>query len=219
MTESKPGTRLSPRVGIPSVQLAVVPQMVRVTRGIQWGLLSVAVCSGLLTGWMGWHIHALEEESVRYAAAADRTASLNRRFTAELEQERLTRSAQEITAIQQEVLFINQLAEKRGFSWTQLLHDLEEALPAGTSITTIQRDAQRSTITIGGRATGMTVLNTLMAALQSRPAFRLPVLHHHKEIDSHSTGGEGARDSTGVEFSVTVQYQGLAQKAQADDVS
>ena len=50
-----------------------------------------------------------------------------------------------------DVRFVNQLAEKRGFLWTQLLSDLEEAVPAGISIRTIHRDEKTSTITIDGQ--------------------------------------------------------------------
>lgn len=213
------GHRPSARVGMPSVRLSVVPRMIRVTRGIQWGLSSLAIGAGLFTGWMWWDRHALNEEADRYAAAAERTESFNRQFTAQLEQERLTLSAQQMADIREEVVFINQLAEKRRFSWTQLLHDLEEALPAGTSIGKIQRDVKQGTITIDGRATGMTALNALMSTLQSRTPFRLPVLHHHQSADSHRADGGEEREAAGVEFSLTVQYGGPSAKAQADDVS
>lgn len=219
MTFPTLGHRPSARVEMPSVRLSVVPRMIRVTRGIQWGLSSLAIGAGLFTGWMWWDIHALDEEAERYAVAVERTESFNRQFTAQLEQERLTLSAQQMAEIKEEVLFINQLAEKRGFSWTQLLHDLEEALPAGTAIGKIQRDVKQATITIDGRATGITALNTLMSTLQSRSPFRLPVLHHHKFADSHRADGGGERDTAGVEFSLTVQYRGLSGKAQVDDVS
>lgn len=213
------GPRPSAPVGMSSVRLSIVPRMVRVARGIQWGFVSLTIGAGLLTGWMWWDIHALDEDAARYATAAERTESFNRQFTTQLEQERLTLSAQQITTIQDELRFVNQLAEKRGFSWTQLLHDLEEALPAGTSIGKIQRDVKHATITIDGRATGMTALNALMSTLQSRAPFRLPVLHHHQFADSHRADGGGEREAAGVEFSLTVQYGGLSDKSQADDAS
>jgi len=120
--------------------------------------------------------------------------------------------------IQQEVRFINQLAEKRDFSWTQLLADLEEALPVGISIDTIHRDEKTATITLDGHATGMNTLKTLMTTLQTRPAFRQPVLHQHQLSDSSHIDGE-EHETPGVEFSVTVQYRGIPKKAGRDDVS
>lgn len=219
MTFPTVGARSSAQVGIPSVRLSVVPRVVRVARGIQWGLLSLTIGAGLFTGWMWWDRQALNEEADRYASAVERTESFNRQFTAQLEQGRLRLSAQQMAEIKDEVLFINQLAEKRRFSWTQLLHDLEEALPTGISIVKIQRDVKQATITIDGRATGMTALNTLMFTLQSRVPFRLPVLHHHKFADSHRSDGGVEGEAAGVEFSLTVQYGGLPEKAHHDDVS
>ena len=213
------GFRASAPVEMSPVRLSVVPRMVRVARGIQWGLLSLTIGGGLFTGWMWWDRHALNEEADRYTAAAERTDSINRQFTAQLEQERLTLSAQQMADIREEVVSINQLAEKRGFSWTQLLHDLEEALPAGTSIGKIQRDVKQTTIRIDGRATSMTALNTLMSTLQSHSAFRQPVLHHHKFADSHRADGGEEPERGGIEFSLTVQYGGLSDKSQADDAS
>lgn len=210
--------RPSVRAGISTVHLSVAPTMIRIVRGMQWGLTGLVVFAGLLSGWMWWESRTVEEEASRYAAAAERTETFNRQLTAELEQEQLTLSSEHIAAIQQDVVFVNQLAEKRRFSWTQLLHDLEEAFPAGTSIGKIQRDAKASTISIDGHAASMGELQALMTRLQTRPAFRQPVLHHHHVADSSHTEGGGAAGAT-VEFSLTVEYRGLPEKAEPDDVS
>lgn len=206
------------RSGIPLAKLSVEPSVIRAMRGTQWGLSGLLICSGLLAGWMWSKKYAVDEEATRYTMAAERTDALNQQFKAQLEHDQLTFSPAQIAEIQQEVQFVNQLAEKRGFSWIQLLHDLEEALPAGTSIGKIQRDVKTSTIAIDGRATSMSALNTLMSTLQGRSSFRLPVLHHHTFIDSHHADGAG-HGGAGVEFSLTVQYGGIPEQAQADDNS
>ena len=207
------------RSGIPSILFSVEPSVIRVMRVIQWGLSSVLVCSVLLAGWMWSEKRTVNEEATGYAVAAERTDALNRQFTAELERDRLTLSAAQMTAIQQEVQFINQLAEKRSFSWTQLLSDLEEAVPAGISIGTIHREVKTATITIDGHATSMGTLQTLMTTLQARQAFHQPVLHHHQLIDASHLDGGGEREAGRVEFSVTVQYRGILGKSGKHDVS
>jgi Tfp pilus assembly protein PilN len=161
----------------------------------------------------------VEEEASRYTVAAERTHALNQQLTAQLERGQLTLSASQMAAIQHEVRFVNQLAEKRGFLWTRLLADLEEAVPDGISVQKIHRDVKASTITIDGHATGMAMLQTLMTRLQAREAFHQPVLHHHQLIDPPQTDGGGAREATGVEFSVTVQYRGNGEKARENAVS
>lgn len=207
------------RSGIPPIPLSVAPSTIRVMRGVQWGLSGLLICAGLLAGWMWSQTRTVEEETTRYAVAAERTHGLNQQLTTQLERDQLTLSASQMAAVQHEVRFVNQLAEKRGFSWTQLLADLEEALPAGISVHKIHRDVKASTITIDGHATGMTTLQALMTTLQARQAFQQPVLHHHQLIDAPQTDGGGEREATGVEFSVTVQYRGIGEKGRKNAVS
>lgn len=205
------------RSGIPSVSFSIAPPMILIVRAIQWGLASLVVSAGLLSGWMGWEGRTVEDEASRYAAATERSEAFNWQLKAQLEQDQLTLSPEQIAVIQQDVGFVNQLAEKRRFSWTQLLHDLEEAFPAGTSIGKIQRDAKASTITVDGHAASMGDLQALMTRLQTRPAFRQPVLHQHQLADSTHSDGGGER--TTVAFSLTVVYRWLLEKAESDDVS
>ncbi len=204
---------------IPSRPFSLVSRHMLVARGIQWGLSFLCLGSGLLAGWMWWESGLIEEEVSRYVTATERTEVLNQHVTAQLEQGRLTLSAEQLTDIQQEVRFVNQLAEKRRFSWTQLLHDLEETVPPGIAIGKIQRDAQAATMTINGHAASMGELHALMSQLQTRPAFHRPILHHHQLADQSSTEGVGEREGGRVEFSVTVEYQGIPKTGQADDAS
>lgn len=204
---------------IPSRPFSLVPRHLLVARGIQWGLACLCLGAGLFTGWMGWESRVIEEEVSRYMAATERTEALNRQVTAQLEQERLTRSAEQLTEIQQEVRFVNQLAEKRRFSWTQLLHDLEEAVPPGIAIGKIQRDAHTASMMINGYAASMGELHALMNQLQTRSVFRHPLLHHHQLAAPSSPEGGAEREGGRVEFSVTVEYQGISDMGQADDAS
>ncbi len=218
MITPNPFHRPPPHQAIPHVSMSIVPGMIAVTRVMQWGLAGLALCACLVTGWMGWDSRTLNEAADRYTSAAERTEEMNRQFRAQLEHDQLTLSAQQIAAIQQEVRFINQLAEKRRFSWVQMLHDLEEALPVGIVIEKIERAAKDSTITIDGRAVGMQEVNAFMTTLQTRPAFRHPVLHHHHVIESH-TIDRGGEKHAGVDFSISVQYREVSEKGQRHDVS
>ncbi|MFO0699942.1 MAG: PilN domain-containing protein [Nitrospira sp.] len=211
--------RSSPREGIPSMQLSVAPRHIHVLRGLQWGLSGLFLGSSLLTAVMWVKTQEVHEDATRYTEAAERTNALNRAFTAQLERDQLTLSAAQISRIRQEVRVVNQLAEKRDFSWTQLLVDLEEGVPSGISISRIQRDEHMSTITIIGQATGMETLKTLMSTLRSSPGFHEPVLHRHDLSDSSRHEGEGEHETAGVAFSVTVHYRGMVGKGGRHEVS
>ena len=211
--------RSSAREGIPVRSLSVAPSHIHVLRGLQWGLSGLLLGSSVLTVVMWVQTQEVHEDATRYAEAAERTTVLNRAFTAQLERDQLTLSAGQIAKIQQEIRDVNLLAEKRGFSWTQFLADLEEAVPSGVSISRIQRDEQRSTLTITGQATGMETLKTLLSTLQTRPGFHEPVLHRHDLSDASRHEGEGEHETTGVAFSVTVQYRGMVGNGGRHEVS
>lgn len=201
------------------MRLSVAPRHIHVLRGLQWGLSGLFLGSSLLVAVMWVKTQEIHDEATRYAEAAERTEVLNRAFTAQLERDQLTLSAAQISKIQQEVRVVNQLAEKRGFSWTQLLADLEEAVPSGISISRIQRDDHTSTLTITGQATGMETLKTLLSTLQARPGFHEPVLHRHDLSDSSRPDGDAETEASGVAFSVTVQYRGIVGVGGRHEVS
>lgn len=214
MTFGRSSVRASPQSAMPSVRLSVTPPMIHVVRLIQWTLSGIICVAITMAGWWWWDSRALEEEAVRYELAAIRTEDLARQFTAQMQQDQLTLTVQQIAAIQQDVAFINQLAEKRRFSWTQLLADMEEALPPGTSIGKIQLDFKDATVTIDGTAVRMQDLNVLITRLQKRPAFTHAVLHHHRLIEAKGLRGKaddagagGGPSPVGLEFSLTVTYR------------
>jgi Tfp pilus assembly protein PilN len=195
------------------VHLSLAPRTVCLVRWIQWTLTGMILCASGLSGWWWWESRSLADEAARYAAAAMRTEELNRQFAAAMRAEQLTLTPQQIAGIKQEVAFINQLADKRSFSWTQLLSDLEEALPPGTSIGKIQLDMKESLVTFDGLAARMQDLNALMASLQSHRSFSRPVLHHHKIMEADKVQGRQAgednpeRAPAGVEYALTVHYR------------
>ena len=198
----------------PSLRLSVTPPMIQTVRLIQWGLSGILCVALTMAGWWWWDSRILEEEAARYELAATRTEDVTRQFTAQMQREQLTLTAQQIAAIKQDVDFINQLAEKRTFSWTQLLADLEDALPPGTSIGKIQLDFKDSTVNIDGTAVRMQDLNALITSLQKRPAFTQAVLHHHTFVEARGsrekTDDAGSGDGPspiGIEFSLTVTYR------------
>ncbi|MBL8075571.1 MAG: PilN domain-containing protein [Nitrospira sp.] len=211
--------RFAPRVGVPSRSLSIAPGCLPVLRGVQWGLAGLLLGSSLLTAMMWMTRQAIDDDATRYAEAGERTTALNQAFTAQLERDQLTLSAAQVAGIQQEIRVVNQLAEKRDFSWTQLLADLEEALPSGISVSRIQRDGNTSALTITGHVTGMDTLQRLLSALQAHAGFHDPVLHRHDLSESSGSAGRGVRDSSGVDFSVTVQYRGMGGKRGSHEVS
>jgi Tfp pilus assembly protein PilN len=194
---------------ISSLHLSLAPVMIQAVRVLQWVLCSMIVAAWGVSVWWWWTSQTLEEEAARYAVAAGRTEDLNRQFTAQMTKDQLTFSPQQMTVIKHEVAYINQLADKRAFSWTQLLSDLEKTLPPSVAIGKIQVDMKDSTVTFDGLAARMQDLNALMARLQTGPSFSRPLLHHHKHIESQKNSAPDPAPG-GIEFSLTVIYRNHA---------
>jgi len=214
MTICRWSTRQSRRLETPLLRLSFAVPAIHVIRVFQWALSSLLCTALAIAVWCWWSSQALEEAAVRYDLAATRTEDSTRQFSAQMQQDQLNMTIQQIAAIRQDIAIINQLAEKRLFSWTQLLVDLEEALPPGTSIGKIQLDVKDSTVKIDGVAAQMQDLYALIARLQKRPVFTQVVLHNHKFVEGKGSrektdeGDNGdSPDSVGVEYSLTVTYR------------
>jgi Tfp pilus assembly protein PilN len=115
---------------------------------------------------------------------------------AELRQEGVDVSDTMFNQLPAEVELANQFLEKRIFSWTAFLTDLEGAIPPRLSISSIRLDARSSMVHLMGTATQLEDVTVLTAELQEHALFKDPVLAHHR-VDPSGL----------VEFDVTLRYR------------
>ncbi|MCX5723975.1 MAG: PilN domain-containing protein [Nitrospirae bacterium] len=213
----RPGSRRGSRTAIPAVpslRLALAPPVVSTLRTVQWSLIGLTVLSLGLAGWWWQEIHDDDAMAERYEFATARTETLNRQFAAQLTREGLTLPGDQIAMLQGKVVFANLLADKRAFSWTRLLSDLEETVPAHLSIGSVKLDFQQSKVIVEGLARNLQDVNAFVRTLQAHPAFQKALLSKH-EVRRGRDGGsvampvEGETDtpSHGVEFTLAVEYR------------
>lgn len=190
---------------------------VRLVRWCQWGILAITVGMLCLAGWWGWESQALQETAERYEAVAARSVSLNQSFAAQMQRDGLILTPDQIAAARMEVAFANQLTDKRTFSWTRLLSDLEETVPPEVSIASIKLNFQESAVVLEGMAQRLQDLNRFVHQLQQHRAFRQAVLSKH-EFRHEATGKAGVTANQSVtsdeveterviEYSLTVLYR------------
>lgn len=199
---------------VPSLRLAVAPPMVATLRALQWSLLGLTVLSVGLIGWWWQESHDVDAIAERYETAAARTDTLNRHFEAQLVRDGLTLSGDQLALVQGKIAFANLLSAKRAFSWTRLLSELEETIPAHVSIGSVKLDVQQSTIVVDGVASSLQDVNVFVQTLQTHRAFQKAVLAKH-EVHKGREGGavtlprEGGRDTPrhGIEFTLAVGYR------------
>lgn len=199
---------------VPSLRLAVAPSIVSTLRALQWSLIGVTVLSLGLVGW--WWQETQDDDTIaeRYETAAVRTETLNRQFEAQLVHEGLTLPGDQIAMVQGKIAFANLLSEKRAFSWTRLLSELEETVPVNVSIGSVKLDFQQSNVVVDGLARSLQDVNVFVQTLQSHRAFQKVVLAKH-EVHKGRDGGamplpiEGGMDAQrhDIEFTLAVEYR------------
>jgi Tfp pilus assembly protein PilN len=170
-----------------------------------------------LAGWWGWESQSLQDAAERYEAAAARAISLNESFAAQMQRDGLILTPDQIAVARTDVVFANQLADKRSFSWTRLLSDLEETVPPEVSIASIKLNFQESAVVLEGMARRLQDLDRFVHQLQQHRAFRQAVLSKH-ELRQEAAGkpgltaGQPATSSEVeterfIEYSLTVLYR------------
>ena len=128
--------------------------------------------------------------------------------------EGLTLPGDQIAMVQGKIAFANLLSEKRAFSWTRLLSELEETVPANVSIGSVKLDFQQSNIVVDGLARSLQDVNLFVQTLQTHRAFQKAVLAKH-EVHKGRDGGaailpiEGGSDVPhhDIEFTLAVEYR------------
>ncbi len=100
-----------------------------------------------------------------------------------------------------EVGFVNRLVEKRAFSWTRFLGELESAVPEGIGIASVKLDPVGAVVQLSGTAVTFEAVTAFVATLEERQEFREPALKQHRD-----------RDDGLVEFQLTLVYRHHAAK-------
>ncbi|MDA2910601.1 PilN domain-containing protein [Nitrospiraceae bacterium AH_259_D15_M11_P09] len=196
----------------PRLHLALTAHGFGVLRAAQWAMAVVILGSLLSAGWLWQDSRDLEEQAIRYERAAERLHDRNRQFATYARQEGFDVSEQRNQALAREVAFANTLIEKRGFSWTRFLGDLEETVRPQVSIASVKLDFQGSTITLAGSALTLKDLTAFVNTLENHVSFQNVVLSQHQvrqdeKQGSRRTAGSKNRPSRFVEFQMKVSYR------------
>lgn len=129
-------------------------------------------------------------------AELDRVRQQDRNLIAEARREGVDLSEHALSRLAFEVELANQLLEKRVFSWTKFLTELEQAVPPRLALSSVRLDQAGTTVRLTGTAMSLEDITAFTVGLQSHATFQDPVLAQHR------AGSNGF-----VEFDVTVQYR------------
>ena len=118
-----------------SINLATRPyvQLDRLFRQLRIAIAALAITAVALLAWLHSRSAAARAQGAEVAAIQARTAALNAERTRN--EARLREPAN--AAILRQIDFLNALYQRKSFSWTAVLMDLEEVLPSGVQVTSI----------------------------------------------------------------------------------
>jgi hypothetical protein len=197
-------------VSLPHLSCFLAAHGFGLLRATQAGLVAVILASLLWAVWLYSESRFLNEEAVRNEQADARVREAARRFQTQATQAGFDVTEVRLRTLGLEVTFANRLLEKRVFSWTRFLSDLEEAVPIHVSVSAVAISFKDSTIALNGTAWTLQDVITLVNALERHPAFHSVTLDQHRSLGKMPDGTAAAKErdpARHVSFSLTVTYQ------------
>ncbi len=156
-------------------------------------LLVIGICWNLTQAILA------HQESLTIQAELDRVRQQDLDIIAEARQEGIDLSEEALKRLPFEVELANQLLEKRTFSWTKFLTELEQAIPSHLALSSVRLDQAGTMVRLTGTATSLEDITTFTVGLQDHATFKDPILAQHRAVPNGL-----------VEFDVTLQnrYEG-----------
>lgn len=154
------------------------------------GVIGLAMLWDISRAWLAWQDVESMESALKQVQDRDREL-LN-----DAQREGIDLSEAALLVLPKEIQFANQLIEKRSFSWTRFLTELERAIPQRIAVNSIRLDPTNSTIMLTGSARALEDITTLTVTFQDHPQFKEPVLGQRRDM------GNGL-----VEFDLSIKYR------------
>lgn len=158
------------------------------------GVIALAMLWDMSQAWLVW------QEVQSMETALKQVQERDRELLKEAQREGLDLSDAALQLLPKEIEFANHVIEKRSFSWTRFLTELERAIPQRIAVNSIRLDPANATIMLTGSARALEDVTTLTVTFQDHPQFKDPVLGQHRVM----TNGL-------VEFDLTLRYQNRNQ--------
>ena len=201
---------------VPTMHLSFQSPAVAVVRGIQWALALIALTSLGFAVLFLQESRSLGEQSDYYEHALARQHRVTQLLTEDMARAGLTLTDEQVNAVRKEIAFANQLTEKHDFSWTEMLHNLEDGMPPHVSINSVRLNFQDSTIQLHGAVKTMQDLDALVTKLNEAGTFSRVGLTQHsirtnvgaarRSTEASAADQSNQRSTDVIDFALTVTY-------------
>lgn len=153
-------------------------------------LLVIGICWNLRQAVLAY------QESLVIQAELDQVRQQSLDLVEEARHEGIDLSEEALKKLPLEIELANQLLEKRTFSWTKFLTELEQTIPARLALSNVRLDQAGTMVRLTGTAVSLEDITAFTVGLQNHAIFKDPILAQHR------VGPNGL-----VVFEVTLQYQ------------
>ena len=187
---------------VPRAQISLSAPGNKHLRLTQFGLKAITIiCLALsvIFWWVGTTFHKKIDALENQISMID---SQTREIVAQASAHGMNLSNKAIIQIPPHISFIKQVRDRVGFSWTQLLTDLESAVPKNLMMSTVSLDEKTNTVLLNGSTSSLKELTRLMHQLEKHQAFRDVILTQHAKKKKKNAGKQSF-----VVFSMKVSYE------------
>jgi len=167
----------------------------------QFGLNLLTAGALTLTASFWWIGSTLNQQIDVLEHQASTVKMANEQLVVQAKTAGLDLSHQAIRSIPPQVTFVKQVRERVGFSWTQLLTDLETAIPPDITMNSVSLDEKTDTVLLQGSAPSLPDLNRLIHQLDKHAAFQNVMLSQHNSKNKKDEQG-----GSHIVFSLTASY-------------
>jgi Tfp pilus assembly protein PilN len=164
---------------VPRVHMNLAAPGTNYLRLTQFGLHLLTVGTLTLTASFWWLGSSLNQQIDVIEDQVSTVQTANEQLIVQAKTAGLDLSHQAIRGIPPQITFVKQVRERVGFSWTQLLTDLETAVPPDIAMNSVSLDEKTDTILLQGSATSLPELNRLIHQLDKHAAFQNVMLGQH----------------------------------------
>jgi Tfp pilus assembly protein PilN len=164
----------------PRLYLEFSPTIGMLLRRTQVIMVFVSVLSVSLAMWWWAEGNATEASAIQIETATASLDATNMRLKKELAEDGLTVSSEHVTRVKRQVALANLLSRKRTFSWSQLLAQLDEAIPGNVSLNSVELKFQDSSVSLQGAVLSLHDLNALVEGLDRHVAFKSATVIDHR---------------------------------------
>ncbi len=145
----------------------------------QFVLKAIVIACLTFTICFWWIGNDLNEKITTFENQTHMVMIQTRQLVHQAKTENIDLSDQAIQKIPQTITFVKQVRKRVGFSWTQLLTDLESAVPNGLMMSTVSLDEKTQTVMLNGSTPSLKDLNQFIHRLEKHQAFRDVILTQH----------------------------------------